>query len=168
MHICYVTETRKYFNWNTQKQKHISANSNNNSRLRTTVWIKISENHSAVFFVVFLFFFLFLNFIEICWAFTFLGPFRVAYPLACWTWICPAFANKVDPDQLASEEANWSRSALFAIQYEQTGSRNLIGWHLEVGVAIYSAGQWLIRIKESDRLTFRSGCGSLFSRTRVN
>ena len=29
----------------------------------------------------------------------------------------PAFANSVDPDQLASEEANWSRFALFAIQY---------------------------------------------------
>ena len=31
--------------------------------------------------------------------------------------ICPAFANSVDPDQLASEEANWSGSALFVIQY---------------------------------------------------
>ena len=29
----------------------------------------------------------------------------------------PCFANSVDPDQLASEEANWSRSALFAIKY---------------------------------------------------
>ena len=29
----------------------------------------------------------------------------------------PAFANSVDLDQLASEEANWSRSALFAIKY---------------------------------------------------
>ena len=29
--------------------------------------------------------------------------------------IYPAFANSVDPDQLASEEANWSGSALFAI-----------------------------------------------------
>ena len=28
-----------------------------------------------------------------------------------------AFANSVDPDQLASEEANWSGSALFAIEY---------------------------------------------------
>ena len=27
------------------------------------------------------------------------------------------FANSVDPDQLASEEANWSRFALFAIKY---------------------------------------------------
>ena len=26
-------------------------------------------------------------------------------------------ANIVDPDQLASEEANWSGSALFAIKY---------------------------------------------------
>ena len=29
----------------------------------------------------------------------------------------PAFANSVDPDQLASEEANWSRSTLSAIKY---------------------------------------------------
>ena len=40
---------------------------------------------------------------------------------------------------LASEEANWSGSALFVIQYEnlyqQSGSRNLIGWQLELGVA---------------------------------
>ena len=28
-----------------------------------------------------------------------------------------AFTNSVDPDQLASEEANWSGSALFAIKY---------------------------------------------------
>ena len=27
------------------------------------------------------------------------------------------FANSVDPDQLASEEANWSGSALFDIKY---------------------------------------------------
>ena len=31
--------------------------------------------------------------------------------------LCPAFANSVDPDQLASSEANWSGSTLFAIQY---------------------------------------------------
>ena len=31
--------------------------------------------------------------------------------------IYPAFANSVDPDQLASEEANWSGAALFAIKY---------------------------------------------------
>ena len=45
----------------------------------------------------------------------------------------------VDPDQLASEEANWFGSALFAIQYvnsyQQPRSSNLIGWQLEVGVA---------------------------------
>ena len=29
----------------------------------------------------------------------------------------PVLANSVDPDQLASEEANWSGSALFAIKY---------------------------------------------------
>ena len=30
---------------------------------------------------------------------------------------CPFLANSVDPDQLASEEANWSGSALFAMKY---------------------------------------------------
>ena len=49
------------------------------------------------------------------------------------------FANSVDPDQLASEEANWSGSALFAIQnvnlYQQSVSRNLIGWKFVKGVA---------------------------------
>ena len=29
----------------------------------------------------------------------------------------PCLTNSVDPDQLASEEANWSGSALFAIKY---------------------------------------------------
>ena len=51
---------------------------------------------------------------------------------------CPVLANSVDPDQLASEEANWSGSALFAIKwvnlYQQSGSSNLIGW-LRMGVA---------------------------------
>ena len=40
---------------------------------------------------------------------------RIYWPLSCWTRIYPAFANSVDPDQLASEEANWSGSALFTI-----------------------------------------------------
>ena len=51
----------------------------------------------------------------------------------------PVFANSVDPDQLASEEANWSGSALFAIKYvklyQQPWSSNLIGWKLDLGVA---------------------------------
>ena len=46
--------------------------------------------------------------------------------------------NSLDPDQLASEEANWSGSALFVIQYmnlyEKHGSSNLSGWQLDVGV----------------------------------
>ena len=54
--------------------------------------------------------------------------------LSCWTRIYPAFVNSVDPDQFASEEANWSGSALFVIKYvnyyEQSGSSNLIGWKL--------------------------------------
>ena len=54
---------------------------------------------------------------------------------------CPVLANSVDPDQslLASEEASWSGSALFAMKYvnlyQQSGSSNLIGWKLEMGVA---------------------------------
>ena len=48
-------------------------------------------------------------------------------------------SNSVDSYQLASEEANWSGAALFAIQYvnlyQQPGSSNLTGWQLEVGVA---------------------------------
>ena len=38
-------------------------------------------------------------------------------PWSCWTLLCPVFANSVDPDQLASSEANWSGYALFVIQY---------------------------------------------------
>ena len=49
------------------------------------------------------------------------------------------FANSVDPDQLASSEANWAGSALIFIEYvswyQQSGSSHLIGWKLEVGVA---------------------------------
>ena len=52
---------------------------------------------------------------------------------------CPFIANIVDPDQLASEEANWSGYALFVIKYvnfyQKPESNNLIGWKLEVGVA---------------------------------
>ena len=52
---------------------------------------------------------------------------------------CPVLANSVDPDQLASEEANWSESALFIIKYvnfySNPRSSNLTGWKLEVGVA---------------------------------
>ena len=56
-----------------------------------------------------------------------------------------AFENSVDPDQMASEEAIWSGSTLFFIQfmnlYEQTTLSYLIGWLSEKGVAdlIYSA-----------------------------
>ena len=38
-------------------------------------------------------------------------------PCPCWTRIYPAFANSVDPDQLASVEANCSGSTLFANKY---------------------------------------------------
>ena len=58
---------------------------------------------------------------------------------------CPAepryivHLQTVDSDQLAAEEVNWSGSALFAIKYvnlyQQSGSSNLIGWKLEMGMA---------------------------------
>ena len=66
----------------------------------------------------------------------------ILWPWSCWTWIYPAFANSVDPDHLASEEFNWSGSALFVIQYvnlyQQWGSSKLIGVGLggSVGCAI--------------------------------
>ena len=59
------------------------------------------------------------------------------FKLSDWTLVLlnldiPCFANNVDPDQLASEEANWSGSALFVIKnvnlYPQPGSSNLIDW----------------------------------------
>ena len=38
------------------------------------------------------------------------------------------------------EEANWSGSALFAVEYvnlyQQSGSSNLIGWKLEMGITL--------------------------------
>ena len=46
-----------------------------------------------------------------------IGANSFPYPLSCWILIYYAFANSVDPDQWASEEANWSESALFAIMY---------------------------------------------------
>ena len=64
---------------------------------------------------------------------------KISKPLSCWARTYPAFANSVDPDQLASKEANWSGSALFDNKYvnlyQQSESNNLIGWKLEVGVA---------------------------------
>ena len=57
-------------------------------------------------------------------------------PWSCLTWIHPAFLNSVEPDQLASEEANWSESSVCYVNLQQQpGSSNLIGWQLEVGVA---------------------------------
>ena len=59
--------------------------------------------------------------------------------VSCWTRIYPVFANSVDPDHLASEEANWSGSALFVIQhvilYQQSRLSNLIGLQVEMGMA---------------------------------
>ena len=47
---------------------------------------------------------------------------------------CPVLANSVDPDQLASEEANWSGSALFVIKVCKFLSKTS-DQVLEVGVA---------------------------------
>ena len=50
-----------------------------------------------------------------------------------------AILQTLDSEQLASEEVNWSGSALCVIQYvnlyQQSGSCNLFGCQLEVGVA---------------------------------
>ena len=51
---------------------------------------------------------------EISWSVWQLTP---ALTLLLLNTTCPVLANSVDPDQLASEEANWSGSALFAIKY---------------------------------------------------
>ena len=63
----------------------------------------------------------------------------------------PAFANSVDPDQLASEEANWSGSALFAMKYmnlQQLNPNQANSDWLKIrsghGILIYSAWQGLI------------------------
>ena len=61
-------------------------------------------------------------------------PLKSSLTLLLLNRTCPVLANSVDPDQLASEEANWSRSALFVIKYvnfyQKPGSSNLIGWKL--------------------------------------
>ena len=63
---------------------------------------------------------------------------------------CPILANSVDPDQLASEEANWSRFALFVIKYVNFYQKIQIKYSdwLEIrsghGILIYSAWQGLM------------------------
>ena len=77
---------------------------------------------------------------------------------------CPVLANIVDPDQLASSEANWSGSALFVIKYvnfyQKLGSSNLIGWKLEVGVAIslLSSFSLIASVREKWNLAIASIC----------
>ena len=52
----------------------------------------------------------------------------------------PKIANSVDPDELASEEDNWTGSALFVIQYvnlcQQSELSNLTGCQAETVVAV--------------------------------
>ena len=43
--------------------------------------------------------------------------FYVILTLLLLNMTCPVLANSVDPDQLVSEEANWSGFALFVIKY---------------------------------------------------
>ena len=62
-------------------------------------------------------------------------------PWSFWTRICPVFANSVDPDQLASSEANWSGSTLSGSQFVK-----------------FVSTTW---IKQSDWLKMRSWCGIL-------
>ena len=60
---------------------------------------------------------------------------------------CPVLANNVDPDQLASEETNWSGSALFVIKYVNYYQKIKLSDWLEIrsgrGILIYSARQGL-------------------------
>ena len=59
--------------------------------------------------------------------------------LFCWTRICPAFANSADPDHWPLKKP--TDLDLHCLQlsnvnlYQQTGSNNLIGWKLEIGMA---------------------------------
>ena len=43
----------------------------------------------------------------------------------------PVLANSEDPDQLASEEANWSGSALFAIMWIYINKLDQVIWLAE-------------------------------------
>ena len=55
---------------------------------------------------------------RLIWAFT---QFDITFPVHLTLLLLntthSVLANSVDPDQLASEEANWSGSALFVIKY---------------------------------------------------
>ena len=65
-------------------------------------------------------------------------------------------------DQLASSEANWSGSALFAINYvilyQQSGSSNLVGWKLEVGVASYLFSRTKVKNGPGHSITYKIAC----------
>ena len=60
----------------------------------------------------------------------------------------PVLANSIDPDQLASKEANWSGSALFSIKcmnlYQQSDQVNWLKLRNGRGILIHSAWQGLI------------------------
>ena len=68
-----------------------------------------------------------------------MNKFKASSALLSTTILLSVLTNSVDPDQLASSEANWSGSTLFVIKYvnfyQKPRSSNLIGWKLEVGVA---------------------------------
>ena len=66
-------------------------------------------------------------------------PMQTVYIQISWYKFTHLIPNSVDPDQLASEETNWSGSTSFGIKYfnlyQQSESSNLIGWKSEVGMA---------------------------------
>ena len=63
---------------------------------------------------------------------------------------CPVLANSVDPDQLASEEANWFGSALFAIMWIHINKLEQVKIRNGCGFLIYLAwqGLWIVPIFE--------------------
>ena len=68
--------------------------------------------------------------------FEYLGQIQYSYTYHVLTLLllsttCPVLANSVDPDQLASEEANWSGSALFVIKYVNFYQKP--GWSYLIG-----------------------------------
>ena len=56
---------------------------------------------------------------------------------------CPVLANSVDPDQFASEEANWSGSALFVNMWIYIKNLDQVIWLAGRDSLIYSAWEGL-------------------------
>ena len=73
-----------------------------------------------------------------CYVVQIFGELQYVLTLLLLNTTYPVLANSIDPDHLASWEANWSGSALFVMKYvnfyQKPGSSNLTGWKLEVGM----------------------------------